>query len=249
MKPDLKIITLVIFWHITITVYGQGQWPVQRASLYAPDNKPEALFSAPVNKFKAYNKANHLYYTIANDESNLYLVVRTTDKLITQKIVRWGLALIIDTSGRIGPHSPSVSFPVPDGDKNLNIIREKNMATNNARMADLCKLIAINGLTGIDGRTISIYNTDGIKAKSLFNDQLEYTYQLTVPLKYFSLSVKNKTWFRYTIQLNGPTEVAVPAGTRPPPDMPVRTDGIKNPDTDYLFSKTSFSGECTLAAK
>lgn len=252
MKPYLKIIALFVCWQITTSVYAQKQPSIQQVSVYAPDNNPEALFTASADKFQAYNKGNHLYYTIANDDSALYLVAHTDDKLAIQKIVRWGLTLTVDNSRKISPGSPSVSFPVPNGDQNFSIIRtpeeeQPSKASYNAKMANICKLIAVKGLTGIDGPTISVYNTDGIKAKGLFNDQLEYTYELKVPLKYLNISVNDKNGFWYDVRLNSGSSNIKP-GT-PPPPVVMRDDGQSDPRNDYLFSPTNFGGACKLSAE
>jgi len=248
MKSYLKI---SLFFICLVTAASAQDLPkVQQVSLYAPNNKPEDLFTASAGKFQAYNKGNHLYYTIANDADNLYLVVHTADKLTIQKIIRWGLALSTSTSGKITPGSPSVSFPVPNGDNNFSIIRTigaevATKASFNTRMANQCKLIAVKNLTGLNGPIISVYNNDGVKALASFNDQLEYTYELTVPLKYLNISVKDQTPFHYDIKLNGANSNARPGA----PPGPKRKDGRSIPDNDYLYSPTNFGGTCTLAAK
>lgn len=249
MKTYPKIILSMICWLAVFSASAQKLPATQQLSLYAPDNKPEGLFTASADKFQAYNKSNHLYYTIANNADNLYMIVHTNDKLIIQKIVRWGLTLTVSNTDKIDPGSPSIGFPVPDGDKNFSIIRVKTKDSSNTKIADICKLIAVKNLTGIDGPTISVYNTDGIKAKGLFNDQLEYTYQLTVPLKYLNLSVKDNPNFKYDIKLNGVVAKATPPGARPAPGAPVSANASENSNMNFLLSPTNFSGECVLAAK
>ena len=247
MKYYIKISLFFIFGITAAS--AQGLPKVQQISLYTSANKPEGLFTASADKFQAYNKGNHLYYTIANDADNLYLVVHTADKLAIQKIVRWGLALTVSHHEKIDQGNPSISFPVADGDRNVSIIRAETKDSCNIRMADICRMIAVKNLTGIDAQAISVYNTEGIKAKGLFNDQLEYTYELIVPLKYLDLSVTDNPRFRYDIKLNGNTEKTTRPGQRPPPGAPVSADGSGSADMNYLLSPTNFSGECTLSAK
>lgn len=252
MKSHLRIITCFICLLISSFVFAQKLPSTQQISLSAPNPKVGKLLAALDNKFQAYNKGNHIYYTIANDDNNLYLVAYTTDKLTIQKIVRWGLALSIDRTKKIGPGSPSVSFPVPDDDKNFSIVRTirtevATKASYNKKMANLCKLIGVKNLKGLDGPTISVYNNDGVKALASFNDQLEYTYELSIPLKYLNISAKDKTPFRYDIKLNGGASNNRPGAPAPP--MPVRKDGRTNPNVDYLESSTNFGGTCILAAK
>ncbi len=50
--------------------------------------------------FQAYNHATDVYYTIANDDDKLYLVVQATDKQIINKILGGGVTLTIQKSGK-----------------------------------------------------------------------------------------------------------------------------------------------------
>lgn len=247
---NLKIIAFFVCWQITNNAYAQKLPAVQQVSLFAPYHKAGNLLAVLDNKFQAYNKNNRLYYTISNDDNNLYLSAYTTDKLTIQKIVRWGLALAVDRGKKIGRGSPSISFPIPDHDNNFMIIRTfgsevASKASYNAKMAKICKFIAVNNLTGINDPTISVYNSDGIKALASFNDKLEYTYELTVPLKYLNIDVKDKIRFHYDIKLNGGDSDARPGAPAAPKPM----DGRSNPNQDFLFSPTNFGGIYTLAAK
>lgn len=249
MKPYQKTIALFVCWLAIIDASAQNLPAVQKVSLYS--TAPIKAESQGKN-LQAYNRGNHIYYTIANDRTNLYLTVSTADKLTIQKIVRWGLRLTVSTTNKNIQQGPSVSYPVPDIDKNFSIIRtaESEIASKdsyNAKMTAICKLIDVQGLSDIVGPTISVNNSDGIIAKGLFNNQLEYTYELTVPLKYLNIFADNKTGFWYDIRLNGGSSNIKP-GT-PPPPVVMRDDGRNDPSNDYLFSPTNFGGTCMLAAK
>ncbi|MES2376990.1 MAG: hypothetical protein V4553_10450 [Bacteroidota bacterium] len=52
------------------------------------------------DEFQAYNKSTHLYYAIANDEKNFYLIVKTSDMTTKAKIGAGGLTLTINTAGK-----------------------------------------------------------------------------------------------------------------------------------------------------
>lgn len=250
MKLHQKLLSCIFCCLTTAFAFAQKLPAIQQVSMRA--SAPIKLDDMTDKNFQAYNKGNHIYYTIANDDTNLYLSVYTADKLTIQKIVRWGLRFTVCTKNKNIQNGPSVSFPVPDADKNYTIIRTTaselaSKASYNAKMAAICKLIAVQGLTGLDDPTISIYNSDGIIAKGLFNDQLEYTYALTVPLKYLNISLNEKSGFWYDIRLNGGSSNIKP-GT-PPPPVVMRDDGRRDPGNDYLFSATNFGGMCALAVK
>ena len=51
---------------------------VQQASLRAPENvKVDGKPTEWGDKLQAYNKATDVFYTIANDYNNLYLIIQT----------------------------------------------------------------------------------------------------------------------------------------------------------------------------
>lgn len=233
----------------------------QEVSFRAPDNiKIDGKASEWGNKYQAYNPANYLFYTIANDDKNLYLVIHVSDNLAIEKIVRWGIAFTISKSLKRmskDPNNVSISFPVNEG-KNLSVIhnlgerdfapnRDSLMAVRNTRISYIFKSIQVTGIKEIDEPTISVYNTLGIKAVAAFDNKLDYTYELAVPLKYLAVSINNGTRFSYNIKLNGGTiNPAAPAA-------PVVIDNnggiVPQPDNDYLFSPTDFGGEYALAKK
>ena len=63
--------------------------------------------------FQAYNKSTHLYYTMANDEQNLYLVIRTTDATTNAKITAGGITLAINTAGQKKEEGAySLTYPI-----------------------------------------------------------------------------------------------------------------------------------------
>jgi hypothetical protein len=210
------------------------------ASAQKLPNKQEIAVRAPVNvkidgkatewndKFQAYNKATEVYYTMANDDNNLYLTVRATNSIIINKIMSGGITLAIDETGKKNDKgAPSITFPVLEGGGRLSIgggnvtsatIEGKMIVDRmesgrakpndsvafayNKRLGDNAKLIMITGVKGID-TLISVYNDTGIKARQLFDSNMAYTYELAIPLKYLGLATATRQKFAYHITLNG----------------------------------------------
>jgi hypothetical protein len=74
---------------------------VQEGNAWAPANvKIDGKLNEWNDEFKAYNKVTHLYYTIANDDNNIYLVLKTSDKTTNAKITAGGITLAINTDGK-----------------------------------------------------------------------------------------------------------------------------------------------------
>jgi hypothetical protein len=73
----------------------------------------------------------------------------------------------------------------------------------NKQLIEKLKIIGVNGVKSIEDGLISIYNQEGFKATSLFDSKINYTYELSVPLKYFGIAIDKPVQFTYNIKLNG----------------------------------------------
>jgi hypothetical protein len=174
------------------------------------------------NEFQAYNKATDVFYTICNDDNNLYLVIQAKSPQIIEKIILGGISFSINTSGtkhdkngvivtypEYDKKNPSFYIMLNNRPKPTNDLQKNKMQTDsfinvrNAQLQDKLKLIGVNGIKTIADNTISIYNEEGIKAMSLLDDQINYTCELAIPIKYIGLSIANPAKFSYNIKLNG----------------------------------------------
>jgi hypothetical protein len=74
---------------------------IQEGNTWAPANvKIDGKLNEWNDSFQAYNKVTHLYYTVANDDKNLYLVIKTSDATTNAKITAGGITLAINTEGK-----------------------------------------------------------------------------------------------------------------------------------------------------
>lgn len=87
---------------------------VQTASVWAPAGiKTDARLSEWNNTFQAFNKTTKLFYTVANDEKYVYLVIKSTDAMATNKIMMGGITVTINTEGKKKTESAyNVTYPV-----------------------------------------------------------------------------------------------------------------------------------------
>jgi hypothetical protein len=214
----------------------RGELPeIQQISLRAPAKvKIDGKANEWNNDFHAYNHRTDIFYSIANDDDNLYLVIQAADPKAINKIVGGGITFTIQRSLKQNyTNSASITYPfyqITKGDigVSFNLFDPKNspvdttthdatvMRNNhNLQLGHLCKWIRITGIPGFD-TLISVYNEDGIRATGMFDLRERYTFELKVPLKSLSLSVNEETKFAYHIQLNG----ANPYGPDPIPPWP-----------------------------
>jgi len=186
---------------------------VQQAGLRAPDNiKIDGKAMEWNNQFRAYNKATDIYYTLSNNDENLYLTVQVIDPRIIEKTFAGGLTLTVKNPDKKNKTMPvMLTFPIiATTERGALIHKIKDPETNieteltgiNNQLSTVLKEIHIKGITGID-TIISVYNETGIKAVSKFDIKKAYTYELAIPLKYLQTCLDNDGGFNYNIRLNG----------------------------------------------
>lgn len=251
---NFKLHLLFALLGYSVTVSAQKLPNKQQVSLYAPaDIKIDGIATEWNNKFQARNKAIEASYTVSNDNEMLYLAVQTQHKDIVDKIIRGGITFNINhTLDKKDQQQVSVTYPVLD---NAGMVSVANMYTRKAyaeanadagpvTIKDLnkvlelkSKMINVKGINTIPNQEISVYNQDGIKAVSRFGDDLTYTYELAIPIKYLQLPNNGADGFSYQIKVNGPPERTYTGGVPPPPML------ISNLGT------TDFWGEYTLSKK
>jgi hypothetical protein len=194
----------------------------QQASLRAPANiKIDGKATEWGNQFQAYNKNTQVYYTIANDDDNLYLIIQSKRTDINNKILLGGVTFTINSSGKKNDRSGiSITFPIIDKKDQAHIkLKDQPQLTSdtlsskmrsdsfkrviNKELIDKSRYIGVIGVKSITDSVISKYNDVGIKAFALFDDQIYYTYELKVPIKYLGLSINSPAKFNYQIKLSG----------------------------------------------
>ncbi|HTH83711.1 MAG TPA: hypothetical protein VL490_12295 [Mucilaginibacter sp.] len=255
---------------------------VQQVSISAPaDVKIDGKLTEWGDQLQAYNKNVNVFYTIANDDKNLYLVVQTPDPALINKILGGGVSFTINKTGKkTEKDAINITYPVLKKDKKMfiNFSADANKQKilegittpylaaadsfamlNNNRLAEKSKYIMVTGIKGLD-TLISVYNQDGIKAKSIFSDKMIYSYELAVDLKLLGFNTDNAEKFAYHFELPGlatlglgtfstPTgsTITIISSTFTPPDHPVHVAG--NPNGYNIMTPTDFWGEYTLAKK
>ncbi|MDB5030717.1 hypothetical protein [Mucilaginibacter sp.] len=226
------VLPVVALFIVSITANAQKLPTVQKVSLRAPTNiKIDGQATEWDNKLQAYNNATDIFYTIANDDENLYLTVRATKPRIIQKIIAVGIGFTINNLARKNDKASeniTVTYPFLEfktgeniistvGLKSVNIIpgltdttaetafvRKKAdslIIIANKMFENQSKIIKIKGLIGITDTLISVYNEQSIRVAGLFDNTKAYTLEVAIPLKHLGLSIDNLSKFSYNIKL------------------------------------------------
>ncbi|MEO8885474.1 MAG: hypothetical protein ABI367_05385 [Mucilaginibacter sp.] len=238
---------------------------VQQGGLYAPaDVKIDGKTTEWDNKFQAYNKSTSVFYTMANNNDNLLLVVQATDKTAIGKILGGGITLTIADKNKANT-TVSITTPVTSAPNRSNIakvvggtspVSDSLLSELNKGLQNNFKEIGLKGIAAISDSSLSVYNEYGIKVSGLLDINRAYNCELAIPLKYLRHLVADDGSFNYNIRLNGvkyiktmlidgqPIDQASPAAAAVL--MNLKLDG--SPIME-LNSPTDFSSTYTLIKK
>jgi hypothetical protein len=261
---------------IALSAYSQPK--IQEVSLRAPvDIKIDGkTLEWPDNKLNAFNNIDNIWYTISNDDNNIYLTVRGPYYPASSKIFAGHLTFTvsrsIDKKERLNAKDNiAITFPLVNSRDAENILsnvtyysnmrsdtsakkREHDSLVNivNAKTTDALKEIKVVGIKEIPDSIISIYNTTGVKAMGSFNRGMAFTVEMAIPLKYLGLSINNAAKLSYNILLSAEPELIWPSNGHVAPLIQRFNSNApipQVPDIQYMLTPTDFWGEYTLAGK
>lgn len=259
MKLYLKN-TLIIFLLSTISIMANAQKlpNTQQTSVLTPANiKIDGKATEWGDKFQAYNKATGIYYTLCNDDANLYLTIQATIPDVIKKILNGGITLTISKAGKKDDKgAPSITYPVSAAGNKVSInLRNKPtgngadslMNIKNKEMSTKYKTIRTSGIKELD-TIISVYNTENMKVAERFDNNLYYTYELAVPLKYLEIMKDNPVKFAYHIKINEVEQSGITMLNQNSTDGRQRLMAIRvGPNAVVGQPATDFWAEYTLA--
>jgi uncharacterized membrane protein YgcG len=225
MQKTLKAITMVIvnsvlITGISLTAYGQRLANIQEGSVWAPANvKIDARLNEWGDTFQAENKTVDVFYTMANDDKNLYLVIKSTLPVINNKITAGGINFTINPAGKKKDKDAFViTFPIVNPANLRSMVMKRvgggpggapkpmdsaAIAGMRKQAISMAKEIKLIGFKDIPDSIISIYNEYGIKAAIDYDRNGSLVYEMAVPLKYLYPPGTVRKELAYNIKLNG----------------------------------------------
>lgn len=162
--------------------------------------------------FKAHSNAIDMFYTLANDAENLYLVMQTDQQSATDKIFYGGISLVIKSRTDKKALPLKLTYPLVSlAERSLIVIplRDKKNNTDsvinvvNKNIERFAKKITISGFKGMADPDISVFNDEGIKAAAKAGTNRAVTFEIQLPLKYFTHLLDDNSSFDYSIIVNG----------------------------------------------
>jgi hypothetical protein len=192
---------------------------VQAGSVWAPANiKVDGKLTEWSNSLEANNKTVNFSYTIANDDKNLYLAVKSIDQQSTNKILAGGVDFTINTEDKKKDKDAFVLvFPVINRAANRGAGQGRQrgaggppgppdsatIAAQRAQAIASIKEIKLRGFKDIPDSVISIYNEYSIKAAVAYDSNGSLVYEIAVPLSQLGLSVDKAKEIAYNLKVNG----------------------------------------------
>ena len=258
MKISIKnSLAIVLALGLGVSALAQKLPSEQKDPAHAPgDLKIDGKATEWGGAFKAHSNAIDMFYTMANDAENLYLVMQTDQQSATDKIFYGGISLVIKSRTDKKATPLKLTYPlvslverssivIPLRDKKNNI--DSVMTLVNGNIEKFAKKITISGFSDLPGPDISVFNDVGIKAAAKAGTDRAVTFEIQLPLKYIRHLLDDNSSFDYSIVVNGDT---VPANTtivRGASLNGVRNAGAMNDaSVNAIFSPTDLKASYTL---
>lgn len=209
MKRTLSILFFTALSGISITpIYAQQTNPDVDTNIWM--SKPIVVdgnsqeWNEPLNNF---NSETRLAFALGNDQNTLYLVIESLDEVTTGRLIRGGLTLNINTSGKkkdgiklnfLGmQHAPITN---EGGKDSISFQEEKGRHDPGVRS------ISVSGFKSIADGVLAMPNDAGIQVAAAFNQRRDYICELAIPLTLLNLNGKERKGITYQIKINTPDQ-------------------------------------------
>ncbi len=222
----MKKITLLFLSAFTFLQANAQKLPnKQEASVRIPVNvKIDGKATEWSNSFQAYNNATSVYYTMANNNDFVYLIGQINEPDVVERINKYGFTFEIYKKENpvndelIGITSPPPIYPkyftttLYTATRAPDISLAKNrMKSYNEALQKHHKLLVIKGIPGFD--TVSVYNDEpGIRLAEAVDINLNYTFELQIPMRYVKLlkGEDKQILYHFTVNTSPPSFMRSP---------------------------------------
>jgi len=150
-----------------------------------------------------YDVKTKLNYTVANNDTDLYVIAYITDPKLRRKIMAAGITVSVNPEGK--KHKTySLTYPVPDGkaifkphtgDDDGEDIQKPSLLQSTT--------IKVSGFKEVESDVITTNNTYGFKAAIKFDDKHNLVYETAIPIKMLNIKPGKNDEMEINIQVNG----------------------------------------------
>jgi hypothetical protein len=152
-----------------------------------------------------YDPKTKLNYTVANDDSNIYVCAFVADAPTKHKIMNAGITVSINSEGKKNK-TYSLTYPLAE---KPTLASAKSGYPDDEEQKPRSLLastsIKVAGFKDVESDVITTSNTYGFKAALGFDDKHDLVYETAIPLKWLDIKPNKKkpTEFAVNITING----------------------------------------------
>ena len=163
-----------------------GNWPVQPVVIDG-DNKD---WPSP---YPNYDAKGMVAYATSNDRHYVYITVETGDEITQMKILKAGMTVSVDTSGKKDPQF-NINYPLPNDNEMLDLPQpvkgqkggmhmEKQLTHQVKRIMDQATQFTLEGFRGCNGGFLIAQNVPcGVKVKAGIDEFSELVWEAAIPV-------------------------------------------------------------------
>lgn len=144
-----------------------------------------------------YDAKSMVAYATSNDEQNLYITMETGDEMTQLKILKQGMSVYIDTTGKKEPGPFTINYPLPNDNDQVDIaelgegqrreaqpLNPKKMNQIIGKTAQNANQLSIEGFKDCNGGfVVSQNNGCGIKVKMRIDEYKQLVWEAMIPFK------------------------------------------------------------------
>jgi hypothetical protein len=199
------LITVALLLLVIMDTHAQGNEPqIQRA----PGSVSiDGAIKEWGDSLALYDDKTKLNYTVAVDDTDLYVIVFSGNRQVSHKIMAAGITVSVNPDGKKNKKY-SLTYPLPD--KNTIFKRpaegdDDDAGQNKALSLIQSTSIKVEGFKDVESDVITTANTYGFKAAVKFDDKHNLGYEIAIPLKFLNLKPGKNKEFAINITVNGVT--------------------------------------------
>jgi len=203
MKTNLKY-TLIVSLFFCFAMKANAQSDKIQTMQRAPANiNVDGKLTEWGDSLAMYDVKSRLNYTVANDDSNLYVIAFVTDRQLKRKIMAGGITVSVNAEGK--KHKIySITYPLP----NNKVLFAKTDDDDDAQDSQPPSLlestsIKVSGFKDVESDVITTSNTYGFKAAVKFDDKHNLIYETAIPLKMLYIKHTKNNDLAINIAING----------------------------------------------
>ncbi len=192
------------------------------------------------NQF-ATDKVSGISYALANNDSTLFVILKTANKESIAKMIHWGLILGFNSLEQ-KKVKESISFPAGKSqDKRFDPVLGRTKRPSFKEEVAQLTSIELRGFTSLIDGPIALKNDFGIRAVAQLNEAEELVCEYALPMKLLQIDPSKNDIFACQIKLNGlviaasPTAVSRSVELRGTHSGPMQTNSLLDSTEFWVF--------------